>query len=246
MRALRVSFLEEERTSQTYYEILEIQPDATQSEIRESYLKIRAAYGKDSLALYSLMSPSETAEILRRIEEAYLILSHPEKRKDYDRKYGHSIGEGFRAEVVSIDRTPPMETSSDLLNAPRTDFSSNRMPERPPSAFDLRPATIPTSSMKDSPELAAIQTEIQNETEWSGAFLRRVRETRGVSLEEMSEATRISKTYLTALEEENYPKLPAAVYVRGFLVQVARNLRIDPEKVTKPYLARFTGQREES
>lgn len=47
--------------------------------------------------------------------------------------------------------------------------------------------------------------------------------------------------YLQALESELYAKLPAAVYVRGFLVEYAKVLGLEVERVKDSYLARMRG-----
>jgi cytoskeletal protein RodZ len=55
----------------------------------------------------------------------------------------------------------------------------------------------------------------------------------------MSAQTKLSKTYIIAIEEENYKKLPAPVFVRGFLVQIARILKLPSDKILASYLERF-------
>ncbi|HVK62501.1 MAG TPA: helix-turn-helix transcriptional regulator, partial [Bdellovibrionales bacterium] len=62
---------------------------------------------------------------------------------------------------------------------------------------------------------------------------------KNVSLERMSEVTRISKTYLSAVESNDYKNLPAAVFVRGFIVQVARALGLEDQKVANSYMKLF-------
>ena len=48
---------------------------------------------------------------------------------------------------------------------------------------------------------------------------------------------------MTRLEGEVFGKLPAAVYVRGFLAEYARALGLDAERVKQTYLARFRAAR---
>jgi molecular chaperone DnaJ len=71
----------------TFYDILEVSPDATPHEIRDAYARLKTAYSKDSLATYSLIAPDEIEGVVRQVEEAFQILSHPEKRREYDRNY---------------------------------------------------------------------------------------------------------------------------------------------------------------
>jgi hypothetical protein len=61
-----------------------------------------------------------------------------------------------------------------------------------------------------------------------GAVLRRVREARGLSVAELAESTRIRAQILEALETETFEHLPERVFVRGFVMAVARELGIDP------------------
>jgi len=68
-----------------------------------------------------------------------------------------------------------------------------------------------------------------------GQVLREARETKGVSLAEAEEATKIRQKYLQALEEGDYSVLPPSVYVRGFLRNYANYLGLDPEHVIHLY-----------
>lgn len=251
----------------TYYDLLEIPPDASPQEIRAAYLRAKTAYKKDSVALYTLISEEETEELLNRVEEAYQVLSNPEKRREYDRRYGLlSIeetpvpprGNSFHDNIVSIDRVPPMDagSDSDLLVAPSTDFTAADRPPMPATAYGslaraVSPAyartaqaqyqnQVQSQSAATSMVAEEIMREVAVETDWRGPFLRRVREARRISLEELSAHTKISRTYITAIEEENYNRLPAPVYLRGFLTQICKALKLPHETVVALYLDRYT------
>lgn len=56
-----------------------------------------------------------------------------------------------------------------------------------------------------------------------------------MSLTEVSRATRIQVKYLEFLERGQYDKLPADVYVRGFLRSYARYLNVDEQTLVKLY-----------
>ena len=71
-----------------------------------------------------------------------------------------------------------------------------------------------------------------------GATLRQRREELKLSLDDLAASTRIRKTYLQALEEENLPALPGAAYVIGFLRIYARQLGLPVE----PLLSSLTGK----
>jgi Helix-turn-helix domain/Domain of unknown function (DUF4115) len=62
-----------------------------------------------------------------------------------------------------------------------------------------------------------------------GGFLRRERELRRISLDDVAERTKISRRYLEAIEEERYDRLPGETFVRGFIRSYAQSVGLDPE-----------------
>jgi cytoskeleton protein RodZ len=68
-----------------------------------------------------------------------------------------------------------------------------------------------------------------------GTYLRSAREARGIDLREAAQQTRISLNYLKALEEEDFSKLPGEVFVKGFLKNYAKFLRLDESQVLKKF-----------
>ena len=61
-----------------------------------------------------------------------------------------------------------------------------------------------------------------------GETLRRARLSKNVTFEDAERVTRIRREYLEALEREDFKKLPAPVYARGFLRSYAGYLGLDP------------------
>ena len=61
-----------------------------------------------------------------------------------------------------------------------------------------------------------------------GETLRRARLSKNVTFEDAERVTRIRREYLEALEHEDFNKLPAPVYARGFLRSYAGYLGLDP------------------
>lgn len=68
-----------------------------------------------------------------------------------------------------------------------------------------------------------------------GEHLKREREMRGVSLEEVSQATRISTRFLEAIENERWDELPGGVFNRGFIRAIARFLGLDEDGLVAEY-----------
>jgi hypothetical protein len=75
--------------------------------------------------------------------------------------------------------------------------------------------------------------------DFDGARLRRLRLRRGVDLDQIAAVTKVNPTYLLFLEEERFTDLPAAVYVRGFVMGYASCIGLDPNVVAKSYMRRY-------
>jgi hypothetical protein len=113
--------------------------------------------------------------------------------------------------MVSADASPPEQESAIVPTRPFTP-REYRAPERP------RPFEVPPG------------------VEFNGDLLRQVRMARGLSLLQLSERTRIGVRHLENLEGDRYDALPALVYLRGMLMNMARELGLDGLRVSKSYL----------
>jgi cytoskeleton protein RodZ len=70
-----------------------------------------------------------------------------------------------------------------------------------------------------------------------GDKLKKERELKGISLDQMAANTRIQKKFLQALEEDKFDSLPAAVFVTGFLRSYAAQVGLDPNPLVQEYEA---------
>ena len=70
-----------------------------------------------------------------------------------------------------------------------------------------------------------------------GAFIARVREERGMSVEELSAATKVSVAYIKSIEAGNWKAFPVAAYVRGYLHSICNKLNLNQQQVLKAYVA---------
>lgn len=209
-----------------YYEILETPYDSSFEQIKENYTKAKNAYSTDSLALYSLLTTDECDRILNTIDEAYSILSDSHKRKLYDEAKG--IRTVTTEEQISENKKE-QEMAAREAKTPRA--SINKIVEK--NTFSLN-FTVDTDKEK----------KIEQCQDFSGEFLKEIREYKCVDLLRMSELTKISKTYIRYIEEENFTGLPATVYVRGFVYQYAKTLKLNPDLVAGSYLKRVKSARE--
>lgn len=255
--------------TKNYYEILEIPANARSEEIYHSYQRAKQAYSNDSLALYSLMSQEECRNILEMIDEAYSILSDPVKRKRYDeaRGFNHDFSLSTSASSLRASLNSLNQSQNQSNYVPRPDsfyqpnsnnneeqqsplISSNAMDDFGPGPALSNAAASSTSSQmtklvnqkRFALEYAVddmMEREINDALEFSGEFLKKIREYKNVDIERLADMTKVSKMHLINIEDENFGKLPAPVYVRGFVFQYAKCLKLPSDKVANSYVARM-------
>lgn len=79
-----------------------------------------------------------------------------------------------------------------------------------------------------------------------GAYLRHHRLVSGLTLEQVSVETKIRPNLIDAIEKEDWQKLPASVFVRGFALQIARLLHMDdPEHLATAFVEKMRAERGE-
>jgi cytoskeletal protein RodZ len=72
-----------------------------------------------------------------------------------------------------------------------------------------------------------------------GEYLRRQRESKGLSLREISDMTKIGINYLRYIEENNFDKIPGEVFLKGFLRLYARSVGLREEEIMERYLTLY-------
>ena len=118
-----------------------------------------------------------------------------------------------------------------LDRARRRPYELSVFPDLP---LDIAEEDMDEARDRELPEAPPITPD----TEFDGALLRAVRESRGLELKQISKRTKISLAYLEALEEDDFGALPALVYVRGFVAEMAKCLTLDPVQVSHSYVRR--------
>jgi len=201
--------------SDSHYDLLEVAPTASFEDIRRANRRIRDVYGAESVAISGLYDPAGLEAVHRRLDLAYTTLMDAAKRKEYDHEL---FPDGVPA--------PPSMMPPGAIDVPL------RPPRPTPPALSDTPAI-------ERPPMPALGPR----TEYTGALLRQIREALGIELREITERTKIGLAYLVSLEAEQFGKLPAIVYVRGFLGEYARLLGIDSRRVVETYLERYRAAR---
>ncbi len=114
--------------------------------------------------------------------------------------------------------------------------------EEPPIPIlgdDVQVAIVParaTPSREFRVEQKPRPYEIPEGVEINGDLLKQVRLAKGLSLVQLADRTRIGVKHLENVEGDRYDALPAPVYLRGILMNLARELGLDGLRVSKSYL----------
>jgi hypothetical protein len=118
---------------------------------------------------------------------------------------------------------PPASPAEAAVAAPAATAGTPPQREPPPPP----PAPAP-----DRPRMP----DLPPDAEFNGELLRQVREARGLTLQQLAERTRIGRAHLEKVEADRYADLPPPVYLRGILVSLARELKLDAARVSKSYM----------
>jgi len=71
---------------------------------------------------------------------------------------------------------------------------------------------------------------------YDGQFLKKMRQFKKISLDEISKITKISPKILMAMENMDFGLLPARIYLKGFLKEFAKCLKLNADEVANSYL----------
>jgi DnaJ-class molecular chaperone len=207
-----------------YYEMLDIKPDASALEIRSAYNTALQMYQSDSLVSYSFFSQEERFKILALLEKVYLTLINEAQRARYDNELNLSGVVGFAEKSAAV--------------------------KKPVNIFDLnRQGTNSLTRKHQNAELkikisqSQLLGEILSRQNIKGADLRAIREELGVTIETVHQETKIRLDYLNFMEEDRTEKLPAAVFLKGFVKAYLRSLCIEQtDGISASYMNGLAGK----
>lgn len=198
-----------------YYEILELPANSPENEVTAAYERAKTTYSGENQAIYTIFSEQEAREMINMIEEAYKILGNKILRHIYDQRLlsGHA-------------------SLNDLTYASILDASKQLAPE-----VKSEPKKV-ASYEKD----AELESFISKNEDWNGESLKQVREYKNLSIDRLSEITKINPWYISAIERTQPGDLPAIVFVRGYVIQIARALNLNDKIVADSYMKTFKAQ----
>jgi len=206
---------------QDYYNLLEISPKASFEEVRSAYDQAISIYATDSIATYTLFTEQERELILSRLAEAYKTLTNSQLRKEYN----HLLierGERSPQEIGFSSLEDSNEARGKLL-----EVSVESLTQKQQEAKD--------EALPSNTNLSLFDSQISV----TGKIIKTIRTTQEISLEEIFKQTNISRETLEDIEEERFEKLPALVYLRGFLKAYANILQVNQTEMVDGYVKRY-------
>ena len=189
------------KAPRTYYDTLEIPYASSNTDIHTAYIKAKNTYSSHNPSVLSVFSKQEIEDLRKLIDQAYFVLSHPMRRKAYDKEISKFV----------------LKTHDERQS---------------PSSKDI----AIKSHYKKNP---IFEKQIEEQDVFDGPFLQSVRNYKNITLNQISIVTRIGKPYLIAIENNEYQLLPAPVFVRGFILQYAKCLCLDPKRVVDSYMSLY-------
>lgn len=195
-----------------YYDILEINAHCPQHEITTAYERAKLTYSGENPAIYTMFNEEEARDLLKLVEEAYSVLGNKTLRALYDEKIGQK--------------------------RPLADLTFESLQTESKTVFNTAPKKT-SSARSEFVVDKAVESEFKAATHWDGPMLKKAREYRKLTPDTLSEITKISSYYIRALEDMDQKNLPAAVYVRGYVSQVAKVLLLDEKRVCDSYMKIF-------
>ncbi len=196
-----------------FYEILELNTNSAQHEITTAYERVKNTYSGYNPAIYTIFSDQEARELLSMIEEAYSILGNKTLRSIYDQR------------LLGQSKINPEDLTYDsILNASRLIFQESKV--------DTKKISFVRNEV--------VEQEIAECAEWTGEMIRKVREYKNVTLERLSEIIKVNSYYIKAIEAMTPNNLPAPVFVRGYVLQMAKELGLNSKNVADSYMKNYS------
>ena len=250
------------KVEENYYQILEVQKTASLLEIRYAYEGKLEETQLEAFAAYSLLPEEETEEKLLHFSQAFMTLANPVARAKYDDELQQGIVSEKKQPVIekeylnNIEKlysknsarektktVPPQKYSLKKVAAEKENGIKKNVPENiiAENEVDRRDyyenlAAKNELAETDLEEFYATFRTHGGKLLYNGTVLQQIRKLKSITLEELAKITCIRITYLKAIEDENFPKFPSEIYLKGYLLCYVEALKLPTEQVLTDYI----------
>jgi flagellar biosynthesis protein FlhG len=186
--------------------------------------------GIEEQTYYEILELSPTATV-KEIQKAY---EHAKETFDADSLAVYSL---FTEQEINEIQAAIEEAYRVLMDeALRKGYDQSHYQALESPKWEKPPELQVLSREKTIPRLATGVPVDVGETTYRGITLKQIRERMNIDLDIVAQETKINIKVLEAVEQEDIEKLPALVYLKGFLRGYAQSLGLDPQKVVEGYL----------
>lgn len=221
----------------TYYELMGLDRGCTTLDINNQYEKLKRIYVSENTTLREVFDDEGLFIFNTLIDQVHKQLSDSELRREYDMEIDEHLGsleESFPETFILSDVVRRYNRSKKGPAKLIKKDVYGRDAEKKKSVEDLDFVDINKIFEKYADDII------------DGDKLRQIREESGISLKSIISNTKISSFVINAIEADSYDKLPAQIYVKGFLRNYCKAIKIKNEygeKVIKDYISLMTAQK---
>ena len=242
---------------ENYYQILEVLKTASLLEIRDAYEGKLEETQLEAFAAYSLLPEEETEEKLLHFSQAFVTLANPVARAKYDdelqqgmdsvkmqpvtkKEHLTKIKKSLRVKTkkVPLPILPPKKAKAEKKNEIKKSVIRNIVEESHAERLgNYQNLSAKNELAKESLEefYSTFKTH-GGKLSYNGTILQQIRKIKSVTLEELAQITCIRKTYLRAIEDENFSKFTSEIYLKGYLLCYIEALQLPKEQVLTDYV----------
>lgn len=153
---------------------------------------------------------------------------------------------------LSIVEDAPRVNQTETTTVPKIAVVKKKTPATTtvtptPLETKTKPAQIQTTPIPSQPLSGPFTNaqldELASRIGYGGRFIRTVREHLNISLEDINKKTHIPIKYLQAIESDSFKQLPSTTFVKGYIQNISKILRVDHMPIVSEYMILFHNHR---
>ena len=188
------------------------------------------------LQYYEILGVSPSAS-LEEIEIAYQKACeiYSDKNPEFATSFGEEEATELRTwvEEAYVALVKKMKSQTQFIQS----LQEKQAPEKPKFQFENEESDFDID--------AELENELLNSNFFDGLLIKKIRLKKNISLNYIANKTCIGVHHLIAIEANDFGSLPAAVFVRSYVKQIAQILELNTKEVCESYMKLYTESRGE-